>query len=90
MLQLVDCIAFSGLTSEQLEAVAIHKHMPMVVACEWAECAEECTEGCLVIEGMIEEEVEIAVARGDLRQAERYRHGLEDFLRTHRGRTIVQ
>lgn len=83
MLQLTDCVAFSGLTDPQLEAVAVHQHLPMIIAAEWAENMVCCDEGCLMIEGMIEEEVEYARAKGDVRCAERYRDGLKEFLKEH-------
>ncbi|MEO5374815.1 MAG: hypothetical protein H7840_11130 [Alphaproteobacteria bacterium] len=83
MLQLTDCVAFSGLTDPQLEAVATHKHMPMIIAAGWAENMVCCEEGCVMIEGMIEEEIACACAHGSRECAERYRAGLVEFHRDH-------
>lgn len=83
MLTLQDCIAFSGLTPEQLEAVADYKHLPDVVAAEWAEGALETPRGCKEVEAMLLLEIEAACAHGDQVCAARYRHGLEEFLKAH-------
>ncbi|HLO75248.1 MAG TPA: hypothetical protein VK196_02175 [Magnetospirillum sp.] len=62
MLSLVDCIAFSGLTPDQLEAVACHKHVPVIVAAEWAETALDSFEGTHEVEVALAEEARLAAA----------------------------
>jgi hypothetical protein len=85
MLSLVDCIAFSGLTPEQLEVVAHFKRIPTVVAAEWAESVLDCDGGCAEIEQALEEE--IALARRNHRTcAETWRIALAQFRTTHGGR----
>lgn len=83
MLTLQDCIAFSGLTSDQLDAIAHHKHLPQVIAAEWAETVLDRSDGAQIVEAALVEEVDFACAHGDARCAERYRRGLEDFRRQH-------
>lgn len=83
MLTLQDCIAFSGLTPDQLEAVACHQHLPMIVAAEWAESVLETEEGVRLIEAVLCEEEHIARIHGDRACAARYRRGLESFRRDH-------
>jgi hypothetical protein len=83
MLTLNDCIGFSGLTEEQLEAVAKHEHLPMVLAAELVEDEVDSPEGCLHIESMIADEVVFEIEHGHPEQAERYRHGLAEFINTH-------
>lgn len=83
MLTLADCIAFSGLTPDQLDAVADHQHLPAVLAAEWAETMLDRSEGWRLVEAMLLEEAALAGCRGDAACAERYRLGLEDFRRMH-------
>jgi hypothetical protein len=83
MLTLNDCIGFSGLTEEQLEAVAKHEHLPMILAAELVEDEVDTPEGCLHIESMITDEVVFEVKHGHPESAERYRHGLAEFINTH-------
>lgn len=60
MLSLVDCIAFSGLTPDQLEAVACYKHVPVIVAAEWAETELDKPHGAEKVEDMLASEVMVA------------------------------
>jgi len=53
MLSLVDCIAFSGLTPDQVDAVACHKHLPAIIAAEWAGKALETAEGRDLVEAVL-------------------------------------
>lgn len=62
MLSLVDCIAFSGLTPEQVDAVACFKHVPPIIAAEWAEGALESPQGCHEVEAMLTVEAALAHA----------------------------
>lgn len=82
MLSLVDCIAFSGLTPTQLDAIACHRHIPAIVAAEWAETMLERAEGCAEVEAALAEEV--ALARDHhLSCAEEWARGLDEFHRAH-------
>lgn len=60
MLSLVDCVAFSGLTPEQLDAVACYKHVPPVVAAEWAESVMEDSGGESLVESALESQAQLA------------------------------
>lgn len=62
MLSLVDCIAFSGLTPDQLEAVACHRHVPVIVAAEWAETELDKPHGAETVEDVLAMEVKLANA----------------------------
>lgn len=77
MLSLVDCIAFSGLTPDQLDAVACFKHVPTIVAAEWAEMASDGE-----IESALAQEARLAVAH-HMAQAACWEHALEEFRRVH-------
>jgi hypothetical protein len=82
MLSLEDCIAFSGLTRDQLDAVACFKHLPEIVAAEWAETALDAPRGCREVERMLEQEVTLACAH-HRDCVDRWRRGLEEFRHDH-------
>jgi len=82
MLSLIDCIGFSGLTQDQLCAVATYKHLPPIVAAEWAETALETPYGCVEVEHMLEEEASLA-SRRHRDCARAWNAALEEFRRDH-------
>lgn len=82
MLSLVDCIAFSGLTPDQIEAVACYKHMPIIVAAEWAVTTMDEPEGVDAVENMLAEEAELANER-HLACAAAWMTALAEFRRSH-------
>lgn len=83
MLTLQDCIAFSGLTPDQLDAIARHQHLPAVIAAEWAETVLESEDGVRLVEAVLLEEVACARAAGKRDLAERLRRGLDEFQHDH-------
>ncbi len=60
MLALIDCIAFSGLTPEQVDALAHHHHIPAIVAAEWAETVMETRQGVEQVEDALAAEAMVA------------------------------
>jgi hypothetical protein len=82
MLSLEDCIAFSGLTAEQLDAVACHEHLPLIVVAEWAENVLDAEDGCARVAAILTEEVEAAFIHHRDRLGD-WARGLEQFLRDH-------
>jgi len=85
MLTLNDCIAFSGLTDEQLEAIAHHEHLSLILAAELAEDMVGCRNGCARLAAMLVEEAREAALAGDCRRAAQVRHALHEFLAEHPG-----
>lgn len=82
MLSLVDCIAFSGLTPEQVDAVACFQHVPTIIAAEWAEGVLETEHGCETVEAMLV--AEVALAHDHHRPCEKeWSDGLTAFRTTH-------
>jgi hypothetical protein len=82
MLTLDDCIAFSGLTAEQIDSIARHEHLPPIIVAEWAEGAVETRDGCRLVTAILAEEAEIAASHhlscaGDCRRA------LKEFRQAH-------
>ncbi|CAA7625148.1 conserved hypothetical protein [Candidatus Terasakiella magnetica] len=82
MLSLEDCIAFSGLTPQQLDAVACHEHLPLIIVAEWAETTLEMPDGCARVEAILAEEV-IAAGLHHKDRLQDWSLGLEQFRREH-------
>lgn len=83
MLTLDDCIAFGDLTKTQLEAVAHHEHVPLIIAAEMMENIADTCEGCELVTGILRDEMKEARDKGDFRKVDCYRHALQDFLANH-------
>jgi hypothetical protein len=83
MLALEDCIAFCGLTEEEVRALAEHEHVPEIVACSLATYLLHQEHGADRIRDMIVEDVKAAQARGDRDHVRTLLHVLHHFLRAH-------
>ena len=83
MLTLEDCVAFSGLTHEEILAIAQHEHIPETVACALANYLESTPAGTRQIRDMIVDDIREAQGRGDTAQVQHLLHVLHHFLRTH-------
>jgi hypothetical protein len=60
MLTLQDCVDYSDLTEDVVRAIAIHEHVPNIVALEIGANLIKTPAGCEVIEGFIREEIDAA------------------------------
>lgn len=65
MLTLEDCIALSGLTREEVDAIAEHEHLPEIVATELRAYLMQLPEGGQAIKAMIRDDIAQARMRGD-------------------------
>jgi hypothetical protein len=65
MLSLEDCIALSGLTEEEILAIAQHEHIPEIAAAELGNYLSRSADGRLVIKSMIRDDIQAAAARGE-------------------------
>jgi hypothetical protein len=83
MITLEDCVAFCGLTKEEVRAIAEHEHVPEVVACSLAEYLLNQEHGPEKIRDMIIDDVRAAQARGDLAHVRTLLHVLHHFLKAH-------
>lgn len=88
MLTFDDCLGLSGLTPEQVAALARHEHLPEIVALEmgWSLCGT--TEGRRRIRRMILDDIEDACRHGDPRAAARLGLALHHFLEAHQDRRV--
>jgi hypothetical protein len=65
MLSLEDCIALSGLTEEEILAIAQHEHIPEIAAAELGNYLSRSEDGRLTIKSMIRDDILAAEARGE-------------------------
>jgi len=83
MITLEDCIAFCGLTGEEVLAIAEHERIPEAAACALAECLLNQEYGPHTIRDMIVDDVRAAQARGDRARVQTLLHVLHHFLKAH-------
>jgi hypothetical protein len=79
-----DCIALSGLTEEEVDAIAKHEHLPEIVAAELGSYLEQRPEGQRTIRHMIEDDIAAAVAAGDGKRATILKNVLAHYVQHHR------
>jgi hypothetical protein len=80
---LKDCIDFSGLTKEEVLAIAEQEHLPEIAGCAHAEYLLNQQHGPEKIRDMIIDDVRAAQARGDREHVRTLLHVLHHFLKTH-------
>jgi hypothetical protein len=83
MITLQDCIALSGLTEEEVGAVAEHEHLPDIAATALAQYLLSREHGAEKIRDMIVDDVRRAQQRGDKKHVLTLLHVLHHFLNTH-------
>jgi hypothetical protein len=64
MISLEDCVALSGLTEEQVLAIAEHEHLPEIAATALAQYLSNQARGMEKIRDMIVEDIRRATAPG--------------------------
>ena len=65
MISLVDCVALSGLSEEEIRAIAEHEHVSEAVACGLAQYLSQAKSGEGRMRDMIIDDIRSARARGD-------------------------
>jgi hypothetical protein len=83
MITLEDCVAFSGLTHEEILAIADHEHVPETVACALGEYLSATSGGETQIRDMIVDDIRVAQGRGDRAEVQRLLHVLHHYLTAH-------
>ena len=78
MLCLDDCLDFCELENDEVEAIAEHEHVPVIVAAEIGSELLKSDVGVVKLHTMILEDIEIALAHGRTEHAQElamtYRH----------------
>ncbi len=83
MLDIESCIALSGLTEEEIDAIAEHEHIPEMLAVELGSYLADRPDGPERICALIAEDIQAAQARGDLAHAAKLKLVLRHFLERH-------
>lgn len=80
MLTLEDCIALSGLTEEEIDAIAEHEHLPEIVATELGSYLVHAPGGPQAICAIIRDDIASARVRGDFLHSAKLKLVLLHFL----------
>jgi hypothetical protein len=83
MITMKDCIAFCGLTEEEVLALAEHEHIPEMVATGLANQLMKQRHGADKVRTMMVEDIRTALKRGDRRHAQELFAALRHFLAAH-------
>ncbi len=83
MLDIESCIALSGLTEEEIAAIAEHEHIPAMLAVELGGYLAGRPDGPERIRAIIADDVRAARERGDLARAAKLKLVLRHFLEHH-------
>jgi predicted component of type VI protein secretion system len=83
MLTWEDCLGVADLTAEEVAAIAVHEHLPQMLALELGNHLCQRPDGAQRIRRMIQDDIEAAWLRGDQAEATRLERVLARFCRTH-------
>ena len=83
MLTYEDCVDLSGLTDEEIEAIAEHEHVPRLVALELGHYLLETQAGIPAIKKIILDDIKAAQEKEDLVKAAKLKLVLQHFVSTH-------
>jgi predicted nucleotidyltransferase len=83
MITLEDCVAFCGLTEEEVLAIAEHEHVPEIAAAALVGYLTRQEHGAEKIRDMIVDDIRASQARNDKEHVLTLLHVLHHFLRTH-------
>jgi len=87
MLTIQDCIELSGLSEEEILAIAEHEHVPEIVAVELGNYLVQTVTGEKRIKAMIVDDMRAARERGDHVHVLKLKLCLRHFLEHHIGPT---
>lgn len=85
MISLEDCIAFCGLTPEEVEAVSEHEHVPETAATALANHLLNSPGGAELIRRMIVDDIHEALRKGRSQHAAELFSALRHFVGCHPG-----
>jgi hypothetical protein len=83
MLTIEDCIALSGLSPEEVTALAEHEHMPEIAAAELGQYLVRTEGGRRRLRAAIRDDLAAAMAAGDSERIAALRLALRHFLHDH-------
>jgi len=83
MLSIEDCLGLCGLSEDELQLVAEHEHVPLIVAAELAAGLLRTPRGTYVLRGYMLDVLEKAVATGENDRARRLDRIIAGFVAAH-------
>ncbi|MBV6657634.1 MAG: hypothetical protein KI785_07690 [Devosiaceae bacterium] len=83
MISLDDMVGMSGLSEEEILAIAEHEHLPDSLATNLAAYLGDGTQGLQIVRDMIIEDIRSAQASGQAAHERDLLHVLHHFLREH-------
>ncbi len=83
MLSLDDLMGMCECTEEEIQAIAMHEHVPDAVASEMAAYLINSPDGVPKIRKIIVDDIEEARSKGHIEQAEKLNEVLKHFIATH-------
>ncbi|MCL5777136.1 hypothetical protein M1105_09070 [Limibaculum sp. FT325] len=83
MISIEDCIGLTGLTREEIDAIAEHEHIPEAAAAALAGYLMSTTEGPAAVRTMIRDDIRAALAAGKREHAAELLAALRHFLAEH-------
>lgn len=83
MLTFEDCVEVGELTTEEVDAIAVHEHLPELVACEMGVALLRKPGGVQTIRRFIEEDIVVAQRHHNPVKVAYLRHVLDHFNATH-------
>jgi hypothetical protein len=83
MISIDDCIAFCGLTREEVDAVSEHEHIPESAAAALASHLLNRSGGAEQIRRMLVDDIHLALEQGRVRHASELFGALRHFIDTH-------
>lgn len=83
MLSIEDCLGLSGLSEDELQLVAEHEHVPLIVAAEMAAGLRRTPRGTYVLRGYMLDALEKAVSSGENDRARRLDRIIAGFVAAH-------
>lgn len=78
-----ECLEFTDLTMDEIEAIAEHEHIPEIVAAEEGDYLLRSKTGADTIKRFIEEDIEHAYSHGNLLHATELKGVLDHFTEEH-------
>jgi hypothetical protein len=84
MLTWEDCLGLCELSEEEVRAIALHEHIPMMAAVELGFYLVRTAHGAPRISRMIIDDIRAASVRGDTCEAAKLKSVLRHFVETHR------
>ena len=90
MITIEDCIGLSGLTEDEIDAIAEHEHLPEIVAAELGSYLVATEAGQSEIRRMIEDDIAAANAHGHHGRAALLKIALCHFLNEYKSARIVK